>query len=198
MDSWHFDTTAISCNVPIAQLESLRSRLYSKNPSRTTNWTVEEGWRSKYIESLRSFDCVPNASKAIKREGIENLTLEELQSACIARGMPGSSKSIYMLRQRLNEWLELSLEKKVPPTLLILSRAISINSKAAATKEMLKDTMMALPQELIDAIDLEMKERSGKVDRALKLEVLEQLRERITEEVGRKFHRRFTLRAIAY
>jgi LETM1 and EF-hand domain-containing protein 1 len=141
---------------------------------------------------------VPNASKAIKREGIENLTLEELQSACIARGMPGSSKSIYMLRQRLNEWLELSLEKKVPPTLLILSRAISINSKAAATKEMLKDTMMALPQELIDAIDLEMKERSGKVDRALKLEVLEQLRERITEEVGRKFHRRFTLRAIAY
>jgi LETM1 and EF-hand domain-containing protein 1 len=138
------------------------------------------------IQVERRIEQLKKDDEAIKREGIENLTLEELQSACIARGMPGSSKSIYMLRQRLNEWLELSLEKKVPPTLLILSRAISINSKAAATKEMLKDTMMALPQELIDAIDLEMKERSGKVDRALKLEVLEQLRERITEEVGQR------------
>jgi LETM1 and EF-hand domain-containing protein 1 len=64
---------------------------------------------------------------SIREEGVESLTLEELQQAVHARGMPGyHSNNIALLRRRLEDWLELSIDRNLPITLLILSRAFAL------------------------------------------------------------------------
>eukprot|EP01130_Rhizamoeba_saxonica_P012874 TRINITY_DN546_c0_g1_i1.p1 TRINITY_DN546_c0_g1~~TRINITY_DN546_c0_g1_i1.p1 ORF type:complete len:389 (-),score=68.68 TRINITY_DN546_c0_g1_i1:73-1239(-) len=76
------------------------------------------------IYSLRNkIKLLKQDDKTILKEGIENLTLEELQEACLVRGMPGKTVDIERLRARLGDWLHLSVVKDVPIVLLILSRA---------------------------------------------------------------------------
>ena len=57
--------------------------------------------------------CMQRDDKAIENEGLENLTEEELRSACRARGMRapfGSNAPAFMQRQ-LHDWLDLSLHR---------------------------------------------------------------------------------------
>lgn len=119
----------------------------------------------------------------IREEGIDNLTVEELQQACHARGMPGyNSKNVYLLRRRLEGWLELSLDRNLPVALLLLSRAFQLTARAGL-EDVLKDTIATMPQELIDEIELRIEQKAqDKVDRSLKLEVLEHYRELVEEE----------------
>lgn len=51
--------------------------------------------------------------RAIREEGIENLTADELRSACRARGMryPFGEFAVPFMRQQLEEWLDLSLNR---------------------------------------------------------------------------------------
>ncbi len=53
--------------------------------------------------------------RAIREEGIENLTADELRSACRARGMryPFGEFAVPFMRQQLEEWLDLSLNRWV-------------------------------------------------------------------------------------
>lgn len=60
----------------------------------------------------------------IQKEGINSLTVGELQAACRARGMRALGISEERLRAQLAQWLELSLEKKVPPSLLLLTQVL--------------------------------------------------------------------------
>jgi LETM1 and EF-hand domain-containing protein 1, mitochondrial len=119
----------------------------------------------------------------IRDEGIDNLTLEELQQACHARGMPGyNSKNSYLLKRRMEGWLELSLDRNLPVALLLLSRAFQLTARAGL-EDVLKDTIATMPQELIDEIELRIETKAqDKVDRSLKLEVLEHYRELVEEE----------------
>ncbi|VDO44301.1 unnamed protein product, partial [Onchocerca flexuosa] len=56
--------------------------------------------------------------------GVDSLTVPELQAACRARGMRSLGMSEERLKEQLKQWLELSLNDKVPPSLLLLSRTI--------------------------------------------------------------------------
>ncbi|PSN54988.1 hypothetical protein C0J52_02342 [Blattella germanica] len=80
----------------------------------------------------------------IQKEGIESLTPAELQQACRARGMRAYGMSEDALRNQLAQWLELSLEKKVPPSLLLLSRALFL-PETIPTSDQLKATISVLP-----------------------------------------------------
>ncbi|XP_051897153.1 LETM1 domain-containing protein LETM2, mitochondrial isoform X2 [Pristis pectinata] len=60
----------------------------------------------------------------IAKEGCETLTVSELQTACRARGMRSLGLTEKQLREQLTQWLELHLKENVPPSLLLLSRAM--------------------------------------------------------------------------
>lgn len=51
--------------------------------------------------------------RAIKEEGLDNLTDDELRGACRARGMrtPYGEGAVAFMRKQLQEWLDLSLNR---------------------------------------------------------------------------------------
>jgi len=52
------------------------------------------------------------------------------------------------MRRQLNQWLELSLKKKVPPSLLLLSRAMFLPDNLPPTAR-LQATLSALPDDAV-------------------------------------------------
>ena len=79
--------------------------------------------RNQLSQKLRS---LKNDDRVIKQDGIASLSLEELKSANRARGMRADTDDRAILERQLEDWLDLSLERKLPPSLLILSRAFTI------------------------------------------------------------------------
>lgn len=53
--------------------------------------------------------------RVVKEEGLDNLTDDELRSACRARGMrtPYGEGAVLFMRKQLQEWLDLSLNRSV-------------------------------------------------------------------------------------
>ena len=68
------------------------------------------------VRQLRTDDRV------IRREGVDSLNVRELQVACKERGMRALGMPENRLRENLEQWLELSLDAKIPASLLLLSR----------------------------------------------------------------------------
>lgn len=75
--------------------------------------------RLKYLEE---------DDKLIVKEGVDNLSLPELQQICISRGIRTYGSSPYKMRKELDLWLNLHLKQNVPSSLLILSRAFLMNN----------------------------------------------------------------------
>eukprot|EP00201_Polytomella_parva_P012158 CAMPEP_0175064104 /NCGR_PEP_ID=MMETSP0052_2-20121109/15137_1 /TAXON_ID=51329 ORGANISM="Polytomella parva, Strain SAG 63-3" /NCGR_SAMPLE_ID=MMETSP0052_2 /ASSEMBLY_ACC=CAM_ASM_000194 /LENGTH=655 /DNA_ID=CAMNT_0016330397 /DNA_START=569 /DNA_END=2536 /DNA_ORIENTATION=- len=101
----------------------------------------------------------------IEQEGIENLTADELRVACRARGMRapyGEGSVPYMIRN-FRDWLDLSLHRGLPSSLLLLSRAFTITASAGTDvmtkKELayskLKDTLGVLSDDVVESVELE-------------------------------------------
>lgn len=65
-------------------------------------------------------------------EGIDSLDMDELRKACADRGMRATGLTEAAYRRQLRQWLDLSINKAVPTTLLILSRAFTITSQVCA------------------------------------------------------------------
>lgn len=86
--------------------------------------------------------------KMIEKEGLESLSQAELQAACRARGMPALGVPENRLRTQLSQWLDLSLKKKVPPSLLLLSQAFMLPD-TVPTSEKLAQTISALPDAVV-------------------------------------------------
>lgn len=80
------------------------------------------------IKKLRADD------ELIQREGFESLSLEELQTALAARGMRADSDDILLLRKRLSEWIDLSLNHNLSEAFLILSRTFLISEPYSPTE----------------------------------------------------------------
>lgn len=80
----------------------------------------------------------------IQKEGIQSLSVTELQAACRARGMRALGVPEERLRSQLESWLELSLNALIPPSLLLLSRALYLPDNLPATDQ-LKATLSSLP-----------------------------------------------------
>jgi LETM1 and EF-hand domain-containing protein 1 len=112
----------------------------------------------------------------IQQEGIDNLTLEELQSALRARGM--GATGLGHMKKRLRDWLELSLDHNLPASLLLLSRTFLI-TQSAKTEELLKDTIASLPEELIGEVQLKVEKH---VTPDVKLEILQRQNEIMNAE----------------
>lgn len=74
----------------------------------------------------------------------------ELQQACKARGMRALGMSEEQLKSQLKQWLDLSLNEKVPPSLLLLSRAFILREAVPrSTTEKLAAAISNLPDSVV-------------------------------------------------
>ncbi|SPP73356.1 mitochondrial proton/calcium exchanger protein [Drosophila guanche] len=119
--------------------------------------------------------------RVIVREGVDTLDLIELQQACKARGMRAYGLTEERLRSQLKEWIDLSLNEQVPPTLLLLSRAMLISDQGNATDK-LKETMRVLPDAVGAHTRHAIGESEGKVDNKTKIEIIKEEERKIKEE----------------
>ncbi|XP_022919534.2 mitochondrial proton/calcium exchanger protein [Onthophagus taurus] len=119
--------------------------------------------------------------KMIQKEGINSLTLAEIQQACRARGMRAFGVSEARLRSQLSKWLDLSLNEKVPPSLLLLSRALML-PEAIPTGDKLKATISVLPDTIVTQTKAAIGESEGKVDNRVRLEVIKEEERKVIEE----------------
>ena len=87
-------------------------------------------------------------------EGINTLTTEELREACQERGMRSIGLTSFGYKRQLQEWLDLSIQKNIPISLLIMSRAFSLSSMAAKPEEILKSSMSSLDADTINEVVL--------------------------------------------
>ncbi|XP_031777311.1 mitochondrial proton/calcium exchanger protein isoform X2 [Nasonia vitripennis] len=118
--------------------------------------------------------------RLIEKEGIDTLTRTELQQACRARGMRAYGMSELKLREQLSQWLDLSLTKKVPPTLLLLSRALMVPD-TVSMPDKLKATISALPDSVVTRTKGAIGEKEGKIDHKTNIEIIK-IEEKIIEE----------------
>ncbi|CAI9572047.1 unnamed protein product [Staurois parvus] len=70
------------------------------------------------LRSIRADD------EMISKEGVDNLTVAELQAASRTRGMRSLGLTEEQLKEQMKQWLDLHLKENVPPSLLLLSRAL--------------------------------------------------------------------------
>ncbi|KAJ1833810.1 LETM1 domain-containing protein ylh47 [Coemansia sp. RSA 2711] len=124
--------------------------------------------------------------KMISSEGIDSLSVPELQSACQSRGIRVVGVSPARMRDELEQWIELHLEHNIPSTLLILSRIIAagepISHQQQFNADALQATINSLPDNLVNEATLRLAEVSGKATTKQKLEVLEEQEELIEDE----------------
>jgi LETM1 and EF-hand domain-containing protein 1 len=87
-------------------------------------------------------------------EGINTLTTLELREACQERGMRSIGLTSFGYKHQLQEWLDLSIQKNIPISLLIMSRAISLSSTSRNPEDVLKNSMSSLDADTINEIVL--------------------------------------------
>ncbi|GAA5970146.1 hypothetical protein JCM11641_000285 [Rhodosporidiobolus odoratus] len=123
----------------------------------------------------------------IESEGLDALTLAELQSACQSRGIRTLGVNEEHLRSELGQWVDLHLHHGLSGTLLILSKAFGFNRGPGAETEggdeimrSLKDTLASLPDNLVNEAELEVSSDSASYKQ--RLEVLQQQEELIEDE----------------
>ncbi|EDS32673.1 paramyosin [Culex quinquefasciatus] len=119
--------------------------------------------------------------RTIQKEGVDSLNLSELQAACRARGMRAYGATEERLQSQLQEWINLSLNEKVPPSLLLLSRALMI-PEHGTTSDKLKATISVLPDSVATVTKAAIGEREGKIDNKTKIEVIKEEERKIKEE----------------
>lgn len=113
--------------------------------------------------------------------GAEMLSIKELQAANKARGMRAYGVTEKRLQDQLKQWLELSLDDKVPPSLLLLSRAMFFPEELNFT-ERLRSIIASLPEEIGEHTTLKLKELEGIDDPKTKIEVLRSIELSLKEE----------------
>jgi hypothetical protein len=124
--------------------------------------------------------------QAIIWEGIDALSMSELKDACEARGMRATGMLRADYRRQLQSWLDLSVKRGVPTSLLILSRALLITAERATAHEdsveLLKESISALDEEVITDAVLEATNVADNIDRKEKTVIAELKLERIKHE----------------
>ena len=126
--------------------------------------------------------------KAISYEGVDSLSVPELQMACASRGLRTHGMSPSKLREDLQMWLDLRLKYGVPSTLLVLSNAYMYTSALGKDKEIesqidaLQAVLSSIPEELFHEIELEVHNAEGAATNKQRLEVLKEQQELIEEE----------------
>uniref|UniRef100_A0A3B4CMX5 Letm1 RBD domain-containing protein n=1 Tax=Pygocentrus nattereri TaxID=42514 RepID=A0A3B4CMX5_PYGNA len=76
------------------------------------------------FQLMMQLRTIKTDDEMIAKEGVAAMTVAELQAACRSRGMRSLGLTTDQLRQQLQQWLDLHLKENVPPSLLLLSRAM--------------------------------------------------------------------------
>lgn len=119
--------------------------------------------------------------KMISREGIENLSVAELQTACKDRGMRAVGLTQDKLRQQLKQWIELSTNEKVPPSLLLLSRTLYL-PETLDTASQIAAAVSVLPETAATGAKAKLGEWEGKIENVTRLELIRAEQKKIEEE----------------
>lgn len=124
--------------------------------------------------------------KAISYEGVDSLSVPELQMACASRGLRTHGMSPGKLREDLQMWLDLRLKYNIPSTLLVLSNAYMYtsgkDSEIDSQIDALQAVLSSIPEELFHEIELEVHNAEGAATNKQRLEVLKEQQELIEEE----------------
>ena len=124
--------------------------------------------------------------RAISFEGVDSLSVPELQTACASRGLRTYGVSPARLREDLQMWLDLRLKYGVPSTLLVLSNAFMYaqgkESELNSQIDALQAVLSSIPEELYHEIELEVHSAEGAATNKQRLEVLKEQQELIEEE----------------
>lgn len=124
--------------------------------------------------------------RAISFEGVDTLSVPELQMACASRGLRTQGMSPGRLRDDLQMWLDLRLKYGVPSTLLVLSNAFMYtqgkDSEISSQIDALQAVLSSIPEELFHEIELEVHNAEGAATNKQRLEVLKEQQELIEEE----------------
>ncbi|KAL4423518.1 hypothetical protein ABPG77_003651 [Micractinium sp. CCAP 211/92] len=147
--------------------------------------TFLRGRLRRHLQEIKDDD------REIQEEGLDSLTVDELRQACRARGMraPFGEGAADFMRRQLAEWIDWSLNKSLPSSLLLLSRAFTVTQPLgrgprAVDVHSLRETLSTLPDEAVEDVELFATADSGdkteKIER--KLELLEREEEMIKEE----------------
>ncbi|NWR88256.1 LETM1 protein, partial [Furnarius figulus] len=120
--------------------------------------------------------------KMIAEEGVDTLTVKELQAACRARGMRALGVTEQRLKDQLKQWLDLHLNQEIPTSLLILSRAMYLPDTLSPADQ-LKTTLQTLPDSVTKEAQVKVAEVEGeKIDNKVRLEATLQEEEAIRKE----------------
>ncbi|KAH0544452.1 hypothetical protein FGG08_001349 [Glutinoglossum americanum] len=124
--------------------------------------------------------------RAISFEGIDSLSVPELQTAAASRGLRTHGVSPARLRADLQVWLDLRLKYNIPSTLLVLSNAFMYTSgkesEFSSQIDALQAVLSSIPEELFHEIELEVHNAEGAATNKQRLEVLKEQQELIEEE----------------
>ena len=125
--------------------------------------------------------------RAIFYEGVESLSVPELQMACASRGIRTHGVSPARLREDISTWLQLRLREGVPSTLLVLSNAYMYaqggkEAEMSTQIEALQAVLSSIPEELFHEIELEVHNAEGAATNKQRLEVVKEQQELIDEE----------------
>lgn len=134
----------------------------------------------------KKLDSLLKDDKMIMDEGVESLSLSELQNAASSRGIRTVGISPTRLRHELQQWIDLHMKHEIPGVLLILSRAFQLTDKTPDEKqavEALHATLSSLPDSVVNEAVLQMSEKEGTATNKQRLNVLEQQEEMIADEL---------------
>ncbi|KAK5187893.1 LETM1 domain-containing protein ylh47, partial [Cryomyces antarcticus] len=123
---------------------------------------------------------------AIAYEGVDSLSVPELQTACASRGLRTHGMSPGRLRDDLQSWLDLRLKYGVPSTLLVMSNAF-LYAQGKETEfesqiDALQAVLSSIPDELFHETELDVHTAEGAATNKQRLEVLKEQQELINEE----------------
>jgi LETM1 and EF-hand domain-containing protein 1 len=124
--------------------------------------------------------------RAISFEGVDSLSVPELQVACLSRGIRTHGVSPARLRDDLQSWLDLRLKDGIPSTLLVLSNAYMYSqgkdTEYSTQIDALTGVLSSIPEELFHEIELEVHNAEGAATNKQRLEVLKEQQELIEDE----------------
>ncbi|KAL7413703.1 LETM1-like protein-domain-containing protein [Mrakia frigida] len=126
------------------------------------------------LDQIRKDDAV------ILEEGVDSLSVSELQMACQSRGVRFSGVSPSALRRELASWIDLHYTNKISGVLLVLSRAFHFNEEGADVIKSLESTLASLPDNLLSEAELDVLGPEASFQE--KMEVLQQQQDLIEEE----------------
>ncbi|BHF59851.1 letm1 and EF-hand domain-containing protein 1, mitochondrial [Sparganum proliferum] len=128
------------------------------------------------VRQLRAED------RLLAKEDVAQLPVWELQNLSRDRGMRSLGLTEERLRSQLSQWLELHLEKNVPISLLLLSRAMYVQDTTLPPEQQLQHVISVLPVSASEEAAIKAVESTEGVDPKTKIEVLRKEQESIKAE----------------